>query len=187
MIPMSRVSAQSMRGCKTSSLTCTGRAFQLSCSLCMPLKLSPLRSIAFLMEDPTRSRAHPPSRVATTAVTMVTPPKVKSMDSRPTPNSSCPACVHARRMACEFPSSQQASRLWYQKHLTNEHAEHLAKGTNYNVPLVGVAQQLLAKQSQLVRVRDSMTAALRQTLVSCCLPYTCCVKTQSTHSQEVYT
>ena len=46
-----------------------------------------------ILEDPTRSRAHPPSRVATTAVTMVTPPKVRSMDSRPTPNNSWPACT----------------------------------------------------------------------------------------------
>ena len=79
----------------------------------MPHKLLPLRSMAFLMEDPTRSRAHPPSRVATTAVTMVTPPKVRSMDSRPTPNSSCPACVHAWQMACELLSWQQASIIWY--------------------------------------------------------------------------
>lgn len=56
-------------------------------------KKVPFMSMAFLMEDPTRSRTQPPSRVATTAVTMVTPPKVRSMDSRPTPNSSCPACT----------------------------------------------------------------------------------------------
>lgn len=54
----------------------------------------PLISMAFLMEDPTRSRTHPPTRVATTAVTMVTPPKVRSIDSRPTPNSSCAACTN---------------------------------------------------------------------------------------------
>ena len=51
-------------------------------------------SMAFLMEDPTRSRTQPPTRVATTAVTMVTPPKVRSIASRPTPNSSCPACTN---------------------------------------------------------------------------------------------
>ena len=57
-------------------------------------------SMAFLMEDPTRSRTHPPSRVAITAVTMVTPPKVRSIDSRPTPNSSWPACT-SRLVRCQ--------------------------------------------------------------------------------------
>ena len=118
VIPMSRMSAQKTRDYKPGLLTFTGRAVQLSCSLGMPCILSPLSSIAFLMEDPTRSRAQPPSKVATTAVTMVTPPKVRSIDSRPTPNSSCPACVHARPTPFESSSRQQASRLWYQKHLT---------------------------------------------------------------------
>ncbi|KAA6418115.1 MAG: hypothetical protein FRX49_11956 [Trebouxia sp. A1-2] len=34
------------------------------------------------MEDPTRSRAQPPSKVATTAVTMVTPPKIQHSKHR---------------------------------------------------------------------------------------------------------
>ena len=118
------------------------------------------------MEDPTRSRAHPPSRVATTAVTMVTPPKVRSMDSRPTPNSSCPACVHARRMAREFPSCQQACRLWYQNYLTHEHMQHVVKGTSYNVPLQGVVQQCLPNQSPIVNAIGSVMAALSRTLVN---------------------
>ena len=71
----------------------------------------PLSSMAFLMDDPTRSRAHPPSRVATTAVTMVTPPKVRSIDSLPTPNSSCPACSGHHRDAVTR-SKEKASRVF---------------------------------------------------------------------------
>ena len=67
------------------------------------------------------------------------------MDSRPTPKSSCPACVHAKQMTCELPSCQQASYMV--QYNGNEQAERLAKGANYNVPLQSIVQQCLAQQS----------------------------------------
>lgn len=67
--------------------------------------MKPQKAMAFLTDEPTMSMKSPPSRVATTEVTMVTTPNVKSMtlaaDQRAHTQLACRATSHACSLLSE--------------------------------------------------------------------------------------